>query len=253
VFGAVIGSFLNVCVYRIPRDMSIVSPRSHCPACGTVLKASELVPLVSYAALRGRCGTCRERIPLRDPLVEALCGALWAFLFLRYGFSFSFFCDAVFFSILLAVFFIDVEWLRIPNPLVLCAMLPAAAAFGRHALASPLLRLRGGYQSAHPLAPLLGLIPGAALFLLIYLCALLIYRNNRVIGMGDIKLMIPVGLRLGLWQCLLAVFLAVSLGALTGIVLILAGKKKRRDPIQFGPFIVIGAFAAPLLPIWTFA
>jgi leader peptidase (prepilin peptidase)/N-methyltransferase len=290
-FGTFIGSFLNVCVYRLPRGMSVARPRSFCPRCSRTLSPAQLVPLASYFAGGGKCAFCGEPIPARYPAVEFLCGILWAGMFRMFALSFHFFCYSAFFSILLAVFFIDLEWYIIPNSLVLAAMVPAVAAFLRHAVAVSALAggadsagvgaaaggtaggamagaaaagaaaagsaaggalrrnaaaymLTSPYASANPLAPLLGLIPGAAFFLAVYVIALALFKSDRAIGMGDIKLFIPVGLILGLRLCLAAVFASVFLGGLCGGVLILAGKKTKKDSIPLGPFIAIGALFA---------
>ncbi|MDR1439597.1 MAG: prepilin peptidase [Clostridiales bacterium] len=294
VFGIFIGSFLNVCIYRVPRGMSVALPRSFCPLCSAPLAPAHLVPLASYAALRGRCAFCGGRISARYPAVELLCGLLWAGMFRMFSLSFELFCYGAFFSILLAIVFIDAEWYVIPNPLVLAAMLPAVAAFARHVAAvSGLAPGLGGaagyggaaggaglgisnaagvagapaggglvarsagayalaspYGSASPMAPLLGLIPGAAFFLAIYIIALLFFKSDRAIGMGDVKLFIPVGLILGLRLCLIAVFASVFLGGLCGGALILVGRKTKKDSIPLGPFIAIGALAA--LAGWRF-
>ena len=247
--GIIIGSFLNVCIYRIPRGISIVKPRSACPACGKTLTAFELVPLVGYLALRGKCSSCRARIPAWHAFVELLCGVLWVLLMRRFMLSYQFFCYAALCSIFLAIFFIDLQWMRIPNVLVGCAMLPASAVCIAYAffLTAP-ERFRSAYNSIDRIEPLLGLIPCAG-FLAIYIITAKARGGEGAIGMGDIKLLIPAGLALGLRQCLFAVFIAVMLGGLAGAVLIISGKKKRKDPIPFGPFIVAGVYAAIFIPV----
>ena len=248
-FGAVIGSFLNVCIYRIPRNISIVAPRSACPACGKTLTAVELIPLISYVFLRGKCASCRARIPPRYALAELLCGALWVALLWKLTFSFEFICYALLCSIFLAIFFIDLEWMRIPNVLVICAIIPAVALYIRYALfLTPPERFRSIYNSVGGAEPLLGLIPGAV-FLIIYIVTALFRGGEGAIGMGDIKLLIPMGVALGLRQNLLAVFIAIMLGGLTGAALIISGKKTRKDPIPFGPFLIAGAYAAIFIPV----
>jgi leader peptidase (prepilin peptidase)/N-methyltransferase len=247
VFGLLIGSFLNVCVYRIPRGLSVVAPRSFCPACARPLDVLSLIPLAGYFLRGGRCRYCRAKISPRYPAVELLSGVLWAGLWHFFGLSVLFWCYGALFSVLLAVFFIDAEWLIIPNGLVLAAMLPAAVLVLRH-----LFRPVWIYGSAHPLAPFLGLIPGTVFFLVVYIAARVVYKSDRAIGMGDVKLFIPIGLSLGFRVCLLAVVLSVCLGGLTGIVLMLTRKKSRKDAIPMGPFIVIGAAAALLILLFGY-
>ena len=249
VVGTVIGSFLNVCVYRIPRGLSVVKPRSACPACGAAIKPAELVPLAGYLFLRGRCSSCGARISSRYPLIELACGVLWAAHLWRFQISFQFFCYVTISSILLAVFFIDLEWMRIPNKLVLSALIPAAALSVRYAffLSAP-ERFRSAYGGIDAAAPLLGLIP-AAFFLLIYAVTSAFGKGRGSIGMGDIKLLIPAGLALGLRQCALAVFVAVMLGGATGVLLLATRRKTRKDPIPFGPFLTAGIIFAIFVPL----
>ena len=244
VFGAVVGSFINVCIYRIPRGISLASPRSTCTACGASLGPAELVPLVSYFALRGRCAKCRARISPRYPIVEFLCGALWAALFWRFSFTYEFICYAIFCSVLLAVIFIDADTMRIPNSLVIAATFPALAAALRYSFfIGPPERFRSAYNGVNRAAPLLGLAP-CAFFIAVYALTSIASKGKPAIGMGDIKLLIPAGLALGLRQSLLAAFVAVTLGGITGVALLAARVKKRKDPIPFGPFLVIGAYVA---------
>ena len=249
VFGAIIGSFINVCVYRIPRGISVVKPRSFCPACGASLIFIDMIPLASYIIKLGKCSSCGTRISVRYLMIEFLCGALWAAHFWVFGFSFQFVCYAALCSILLAIFFIDIEWMRIPNILVICAMLPALAALARYSLfLSPPERFRSIYGSIGGADPLLGLLPCAA-FIIIYIVTALLRGGQGGVGIGDIKLLAPIGLALGLRQSLLAAFISVMLGGLTGLVLIASGIKTRKDPIPFGPFIVVGAVVAVFIPV----
>ena len=249
MFGLAVGSFLNVCIYRIPRGMSVAKPRSACPLCGAGLKAHELIPLISYAALRGKCSACSGRINIRYLIVETLCGALWVILLHRFHFSFEYICYAVLCSILLAVFFIDMEWMRIPNVLTIAACAPAIAVGAKYALfsADP-ERFRSAYQSINPAEPLLGLLP-ALFFFAVFAISSAVGGGKSAVGMGDVKILLPAGFALGLRQGAFAAFTAVALGGLAGVILLAAGIKKIKDPIPFGPFIVIGVYAALLFPI----
>ena len=243
-FGAVAGSFVNVCVCRIPRGKSVVLPRSSCPGCGNVLKARELIPLASYFMLRGRCSACGIKISFRYPAVEFICGALCSALCWKFGLSIQFTCYTLLCFILVAVFFIDLEWMRIPNALVICALAPALASYANYIfiMTGP-ERFRSVYNSVSAIEPLFGLIP-CLIFLFIYIITAIAGKGKSAIGMGDIKLLFPAGIALGLRQNMLAVFIAVMLGGLAGIILIITRKKTRKDPIPFGPFIVIGIIAA---------
>ena len=242
ILGAAAGSFVGVCVHRIPRKLPMARPLPACQSCGAEFRGSALIPLIGYAIRRGRCPECGAGMPWRLPAAEFICGAIWAALFWRYGVSAVFAIYAVFFTILLAIFFIDIEWMRIPNILTLCAMVPAAASFMHHAL-SPLAI----YRDPGALSPLLGLIPGAGLFAAVYAFARLFSGTDRSLGLGDVKLMFPVGLLLGFWQCLAAVAVASILGGVVAATLLLLKRKNRKDAIPFGPFIAIGAFVAAFL------
>jgi leader peptidase (prepilin peptidase)/N-methyltransferase len=243
--GACVGSFMGLCAYRVPRGLSVARPGSACPGCGARLDALSLVPVLGYAARRGRCAFCGCRIPARHPLTELANGALWAAAAWRFGPALPALFFACFLSILTAVALVDAEFMRIPNAFVAWAMAPALASFAWHALVRPL----PVYGDARPFAPLLGLIPGSGFFLLVYALGRLAAKGGRQpLGLGDVKLYAPVGLILGLRRCALAVFLAAALGALVGISLILAKKKKRSDALPFGPFIAAGAACALFLP-----
>ena len=242
VLGAAAGSFAYICVLRIPRGAPMARPRPSCPSCGAEPAGASLAPLLGYWFERGRCRECGAGVPWKRPACELIGGAAWATLFWRHGLGAPFAIYAVFFSIMIAVVFIDLEWMRIPNVLNLCAMAPAAASFAHHAL-SPLAI----YGSERALAPLLGLVPGAGLFAAIYFFARLVSGGDRSLGLGDVKLMFPVGLLLGFAQCLTAVIAAAVLGGAVAATLLLLKRKSRKDAIPFGPFIAIGAFIAVML------
>jgi len=211
-----------------------------------------LIPIISWFFLLGKCSSCRARISPRYPLTEFLNGAIWAALFWRIPFSFELVSYAALCSVLLAVFFIDLDYMRIPNALVLCAMVPALALSVRYAffLSGP-GRFRSVYNSVDAAAPLLGLAP-SAFFLAVYMVTSAFSRGKNAIGMGDIKLLIPAGFALGLRQCAFAAFIGILLGGAVGAVLLITGIKKRKDPIPFGPFLVTGVIAAIFIPASIF-
>lgn len=226
VFGLFIGSFLNVCIYRLYRNESIVFPPSRCPKCGKRLTAVELVPVLSFLVQRGRCRGCREPISWRYPVVEALYGIVLALLYTRLGFA-EFLAAAVFYGILTVVFFIDLEHQVIPDRLVL-ALLALAVV-------TQLTWPRVSWPEA-----LLGLVLGGGLFLL------LAVLSNGGMGGGDIKLVAVLGFWFGWKMLLLLMFLSFVGGGLLSIALLLLGIKKRGDGIPFGPFLVAAAFAVTM-------
>lgn len=224
--GASVGSFLNVCADRLPEDESLLQPPSHCPACGRRLTAREMIPVLSYIALRGRCRTCGERIPLREPLVEALTAALFLIAWLRAGPSLRLIWLWLFIAFLIVIAVVDLEHRRILNSL-------SYPAIGLSLIAAPF-----------GVKPVQWMLAGGALvFLVFFLLAALLPGG---MGMGDVKLATFIGFATGYPQAVLAIFLAFLLGGLIAGGLWLAGVVKRRDPVPFGPFLAAAAIAALL-------
>lgn len=227
VLGALIGSFLNVCVDRIPRGQSILSGRSYCEACGKPLEPLELIPLVSFLALRGRCRQCGERIPLRSLLVELGTAAVFGLIWLRYPGQLLAGIIAAYASLLIVILVIDLEHGRILNKL-------SYPAIGLAILAAPIT----------PGRPLLDLLAGGVLGFGVLLAIALIYPAGM--GMGDVKLAAFIGLTVGLPYIWLALFLAFVGGGLISGVLVAVKVLGRRDPIAFGPFLAAGAMTTLL-------
>ncbi len=249
VFGAVVGSFLNVVVCRLPAGESIVSPRSRCPRCGAPIRPRDNIPVLGWLALRGRCRDCRAPIALRYPLVEAANALLWAALALRFGPGVSFPVFAVFCSALVAITLIDADHWIIPDAITLPGIaVGLAASFvlpPRESLVADLLYHRLGlWRLPGPLtAPgfwdsLAALLIGGGFF---YLVALV---SRGGMGGGDIKLTAMMGAFLGLRDLGVAVFAGLLSGSAVGIALMIAGRKSRKDLIPFGPFLALGGVTA---------
>ncbi|MFC1988832.1 prepilin peptidase [Chloroflexota bacterium] len=232
LFGLFVGSFINVCIDRLPRGQSIISPPSHCPICNRKLSILDLVPLLSYVWLRGRCRYCRTPIPLRLPLVEGATALLFAFLFWRFGFGLELVILLIYTSLLIIIFFVDLEHQlvldRVTYPGVAIAL---ALSFFSPGLKEAGLLVEGAVGQA--LSALAGGIFGLAFMALPFV----IYR--RGMGMGDIKLGALIGLMTGYPLAFLAVILSWILGGLLGALLLILKIKKRKDPIPFAPFMVI--------------
>lgn len=237
--GLIIGSFVNVLIYRIPEGKSIVSPPSSCTTCGNRLTTIDLVPVFSYVFLKGKCRHCGDKISPRYPLIELLTAVVFTILFIKYGFTVPFFAFAYLMMILIAVFFIDIDHRIIPNGLVL-AGLAGGLVFFIYNCISPMPEIFGDSKWW---TPLVGLFPGSGFLLLVAILGALIYRTEDAMGMGDVKLMAPIGLFLGWKLCITALAASILLGGVLSMVLILLRIKKRKDTVAFGPFIVIGAFA----------
>lgn len=239
LLGLCVGSFINVCIYRIPLEKSIIFPPSHCTDCGARLAAKDLIPVFSYIFLRGRCRYCKARISARYPLIELLTGFVFLVVYLRYGISVETLALVYLFSILLAVFFIDLKHMIIPNGMVLLGM-----AGGALIMVYNLFVPFSLYQPAQWYTPLIGMVSASGILFLVALVGLLIYGNDGAMGMGDVKLFIPIGMFLGWKLALLSLFIAVMLGGITSIVLLILKVVKRKSAIPFGPFIVAGTFIA---------
>jgi leader peptidase (prepilin peptidase)/N-methyltransferase len=224
-FGLIIGSFLNVVAYRLPRGESIVNPPSHCPGCDAPIKPWDNVPLLSWIFLRGRCRNCSTRISARYPLVELLTGALFAGLAVANGLSDDLVVLLPFAAMLIAVADIDLEHRIVPNKIVVPMAIYGVAA-------SAVVRT--------DMLPEL-LIAGAAAFTFLLVAALI---HPAGMGMGDVKLAGVMGLYLGA-SIAPAMLVAFLTGSVVGIAVMLrhgAGGRKRGVP--FAPFLAFGAIVA---------
>ncbi len=222
LFGAVIGSFLNVCIYRLPRSQSLVAPGSHCPSCQLPIRWHDNIPLLSFLRLRGRCRACGASISRRYPLVELLNAAGYAWIAQRFGLGAEGAIYLALYSALLVVTFVDLEHQIVPDRITLPGI-----ALGL-LLGSTLLPV--GWQ-----ASLAGALLGGGLFYLI------VVASRGGMGGGDVKLIAMIGAFLGWKGVLLTIFLAALVGSLVGIFLMVFMGKGRKDPIPFGPFLALGA------------
>ena len=232
LLGICIGSFLNVCIYRIPRNQSIVFPGSRCPLCETRLKAFDLIPLLSFLLLKGKCRHCGSPVSKRYFFVELLTGLVFISVYIRYGLTLQTPVFWILASILIAASFIDYEFHIIPNGLVLTGFITALSAnFAGYNISF----LNGVY----------GLAVGGGFLGVVALASILLLKKEGM-GGGDIKLMAMVGLFIGWQATALALMLSVLLAALVSLVLMSLKLLKRGDHIPFGPFLAIGSFAAIL-------
>ncbi len=238
--GAVIGSFLNVCIYRIPRSQSIVFPGSHCPNCGAPIAFYDNIPILSYLFLRGKCRHCHAPISPKYPLVEFSNTLLYVLLFYKFGWSYTTLAYVTFSSILIVISFIDLDHKIIPDRLSLPGIVVGfIASFF--------------VKEVDPLQSILGIfIGGGFLFLVAFVYEKVAHKEGM--GGGDIKLIAMIGAFLG-WQGMPFVILSSSLiGALIGIIVIIVFKKDTKFAIPFGPFLSLGAilylFMGPELVHW---
>jgi len=222
ILGLVIGSFLNVVIYRLPLKKSIIFPSSHCPNCETELKYYDLIPVLSYILTKGRCRYCGEEISLQYPIVELLTGFLFLLTFLKYGLTSEFIILILLISSLIAVSFIDIKYQIIPNEITF--------------LFIPLgLILSLIFNHITFVNSLLGLIIPAGLLLLIAF----IYKKGM--GIGDVKLIGMIGVFIGWKYALISIFIGALFGSIYGIFMMVTNRMTRKTRIPFGPFISLGA------------
>lgn len=230
ILGSVIGSFLNVCVYRMPRNLSIISPSSRCPSCNTPIKPYDNIPILSYLLLGGRCRVCKTRISFRYPLVEFLNAVLYVLVLWRFGAVWSTVIYFIFCSALIVITFIDLDYQIIPDTITLPGMVIGFVA-GSLLMPDPFMR----YSRLGFLASIIGFLAGGGLY---YAIAIL---SKGGMGGGDIKMMAMVGALTGWKSVILTTFLGSFTGAILGIFLMIFKGKGRKTKIPFGPFLALGA------------
>lgn len=227
VLGAVIGSFLNVCIYRIPAEESVVTPRSRCPQCLTTIRWYHNLPVVSWLLLRGRCAYCGAPFSVRYPLVEALTGILFALFLYRFGLHPATLVAWLLVAALVAISFIDLDHQIIPDVI----SLPGIPIGFLCSFALPWV----SWQSS-----LLGILLGGGILLAIALGYEWLTKQEGM-GLGDVKLLAMLGAFLGAPAILPVIFLASIMGSLVGIPLMLIKRAGRRLAIPFGPFLSAAA------------
>jgi leader peptidase (prepilin peptidase) / N-methyltransferase len=231
VLGLAVGSFLNVCIYRVPRRQSVAWPPSHCPHCRQPIAWYDNVPVVGYLVLGGRCRRCREPIAARYPLVEAGCAALFLLHYWELGLQPLLLVRLAFAAAMLVLFMIDLEHQILPNAITLPGIVAGLAAS---------FFLPPGIVSA-----VIGMALGGGL---LWLVSEAYYRWRGVegLGMGDVKMLAMIGAFLGWPLMLLTLVLASLAGALVGLSLIAAGRGDRQLKLPFGTFLAAGAVVSGL-------
>ncbi|TES91304.1 MAG: prepilin peptidase [Candidatus Cloacimonadota bacterium] len=226
LLGLCIGSFLNVVIYRLPKNESIIYPSSHCPFCNHKIAFYDNIPLLSFIILGGRCRNCKKRISFQYPLVEFICGIILPLSFLYYGFSLNFFATSLFLYLLLPIFFIDLKHQVISDKITIPGII-IGFAFSFF------------LETFHWLGSLIGIAVGGGILLLTAVIGKWVFKKEAM-GMGDVMLFMMVGAFLGWKGVLLTLILASFLGSIIGGI-ILTIKKKKDTVVPFGPFISIAA------------
>lgn len=250
VVGAVIGSFLNVVIHRVPREESIAFPASHCPSCDTAIRPYDNIPVISWAVLRGRCRACRAPISARYPGVELLTGVLFALTYLLHsGLTLSLPFDLAFVAAIVALVFIDAEHMLLPNVItypgaalalvarVLVPNLYGVASLGGEQTPAWLLSLGGAVLGA--------LVGGGFLWLVGWLWERA--RGVEAMGLGDVKMMFMVGAFLGWPLTFLTIFVGVLTGSVAGVAAMARrGERDMQMLLPFGIFLGLGSLVSLL-------
>jgi leader peptidase (prepilin peptidase)/N-methyltransferase len=231
LFGLVIGSFLNVCIYRLPRDQSIVWPASRCTSCGRELRWYENIPVASYVALGGRCRTCRARISVMYPVVETATAALFAASVAVFGWSWLLPVRLAFGCAMIVLFVIDLQHQILPDEITLGGTAAGLAAS---------VWLPPGWRDA-----LIGAAAGAGM-LLALARGYRRLRGQEGLGLGDVKMLAMIGAFLG-WKLMLLTLAAASvLGSLTALALMVGGRASLQSKLPLGTFLAAAAVFASL-------
>lgn len=249
LFGLLFGSFLNVCIYRLPRDLSVVAPRSFCPECGHRIAWYDNVPVLSYALLRGRSRCCGKSIGIRYLVVELTTALLFALTVFRYGPTLLALKWCIFDAIMVALFWTDLEERILPDELTLGGAL-AGLVFSIWVMVPGLMVPLSVPLNLRAASVVNALIGGLALSLPIWLLAWLYgrLRKREALGRGDVKLLAAIGVFLGLENGLFALLLGAVSGSVLGLAYIFwKGKDAATYELPFGSFLCFGAVAAPLI------
>ncbi|MCX8021394.1 MAG: prepilin peptidase [Syntrophorhabdaceae bacterium] len=227
IFGGIIGSFLNVCIFRLPREKSIILPPSSCPTCHNKIRFYDNIPILSYLILKGKCRVCGSKIALRYPLVEFLTIALFFSLYLKFGLSLEFAVNMLFVSLLIVISFIDIDFKIIPDVLSLGGM---ATGF-----ILSFFRYPFGYLDS-----LIGIFIGGGILYGIAIAYGAIAKREGM-GGGDIKLLGMIGAFSGIKGVLFTLMAGSLIGSIVGIILMLTQGKDMKYALPFGPFLSLGA------------
>lgn len=233
LLGLIVGSYLNVVIYRLPRGLSTVLPRSSCPSCGATIRARDNVPIVSYLVLGGRCRDCQAKISWLYPLLETITAALFVACLLHFGLTLDALAGALFGSLMIALGAIDAEHMILPDRLTLPGILAGLAL-------QPWLSPAWGVGLR---AALIGAAVGAAVLLALWATWWAVRREEGM-GLGDVKMLALIGAFLGWKGVLVALFFGALAGAVTGLALMRARGAGMKTPLPFGTFLALGGLLA---------
>jgi leader peptidase (prepilin peptidase)/N-methyltransferase len=235
VVGAIVGSFLNVVIYRVPLRRSIVSPGSACPRCGKPIRWFDNIPMLSWLLLRGRCRTCGASISIRYPLVELAAAVVAVATFYRWGLTLTGLEVLVFAWVCLVLALIDYDHQILPD-----------------VITYPLILFGLGFSVAGGLTWWLDAVVGAAFGALMPIAVIVVYkliRGQEGMGWGDVKYLAGIGAVVGLAGCLWVLIVGAILGAAVGLGLMIAGRGTAKTALPFGTFLAIAALLYLFLPV----
>lgn len=225
IAGLIVGSFLNVLIFRLPDMESVIKGRSHCPKCKKQIPWYDLIPLLSFVALAGRCRSCKETISYVYPLVETITAVLFAIIYLQFGLTiFTFYLITVS-CILIVIFFYDAKKQLIPDEMIIAGFVISIIYY--------LL----SYKAYHLDTVLLGFLIGT-----LFIGLIVAFTKGKGMGIGDIKLAALLGLVIGYPKIIPLLFFAFVIGSLYGLFLIASHKKGLKDPIAFAPFLILSFY-----------
>jgi leader peptidase (prepilin peptidase) / N-methyltransferase len=261
VFGLVIGSFLNVCIYRLPRSTSIALPRSRCPHCDTPIRPYDNIPVLSYIILRGKCRSCGKPISIQYPIVELLTGLAFYACAHTWGFAPATLVNSLFLSMVIVLVFIDYRHQILPNVITLPGTVVGIllSPFQTPEVYADVLSFRVaslfGLEHIRATLPWAGSILGAVIWgALLYIVGMGYFKLRKIqgLGMGDVKMMAMVGAFIGIRLAFVTVFAGSLLGLIFGLSLMILGRANMRTKLAFGVFLGIGAvfslfYGLPLL------
>ena len=229
LLGLMIGSFMNVCIYRLPRGMSPVRPRSSCTSCGHMIAWYENIPIASYLVLRGRCRGCGAGISMMYPIVEAITGAMFLGAYLLYGPSLLLIARLLFGCAMIVLFVIDLQHKILPNVITLPGIVAGL--------------LLSGVAGPGWVASLIGIAAGGGM---LWGIAEIYYRVRKEegLGMGDVKMLAMIGAFLGWKLMLLTLVLSSFSGSIVGAILMVSRKESLKYALPFGTFLAVGAIVA---------
>jgi leader peptidase (prepilin peptidase)/N-methyltransferase len=227
VLGLALGSFLNVVIYRLPKGLSLMGPRSQCPSCQAKIHFYDNMPVISFLLLRGRCRQCDAPISWRYPLVELLTGLMMILMLLRFGLSINFVKYSLLTLILIPVTFIDIDEKIIPNWLTFSGLIGGVT-------------ITLIFQIELWLFMLQGMVVGGLFMALLMVLGKWLFKKEAM-GMGDLKLLAMIGIYLGITGALLSVYIGAIIAFILIVIQLLSRRINLKETIPFGPFIAVGA------------